>query len=63
MDKSNKLLYFAMLSLVFVIFYYMTGSEDAVGNTMQSIVLVGVATLMTWQITREMKKRGKLSVG
>lgn len=60
MDKSNKLIYFSILALVFVIFYFMTGSEDAVSNTLQSVVLVGIATIITWVVIREQQKQGRL---
>ena len=60
MDKSQKLMYFSILALVFVIYYFVTGSQDTVGDTLKSVVLVGVATILTWAVIREQRKRGKL---
>lgn len=60
MDKSNKLMYFSILALVFVVFYFFTGSENAVGDTLKSIVLVGIASILTWAVIREQQKRGRL---
>ena len=61
LDKSYKLTYFAILSLVFVIYYFFTGSGDAVGDTFKSIILVGIATILTWAALREQKRRGRIS--
>lgn len=60
MDKSNKIIYFSILALVFVIFYVVTGDDNAVSNTLQSVILVGVATFITWAVIREQQKRGRL---
>lgn len=66
MDKSNKIIFFAITALVFVTFYvasglfYGTGTERAIEDTIQSIVLVGVATVLTWAVIREQQKRGRL---
>ena len=60
MDKSNKLIYFALMSLVFVVYYFFTGSQDAVGNTFKSMILVGIASVLTWAVIREQKKRGRI---
>lgn len=60
MDKSGKIMSFGILALVFVIYYFFTGQEDAVGETIKSILLVGVATVITWAIIREQQKRGKM---
>ena len=61
MEKSNKLIYFATLALVFVLYYFFTGSEDAVGNTINSVVLVGIASILSWMAIREQKKKGRQS--
>ncbi|MFW9890063.1 MAG: hypothetical protein ACFFER_17915 [Candidatus Thorarchaeota archaeon] len=60
MDKSHKLIYFSILSLVFVTYYFFTGSRNAVQDTIKSIILVGIASIFTWAAIREQKKRGKL---
>lgn len=60
MDKSNKIMGFGMLALVFVIYYAIDGSEDVVSDTLKSILLVGFASIVTWAIIREQQKRGSL---
>jgi hypothetical protein len=62
MDKSNKMMYFAFLALVFVGYYFVTGSQDAVGDTLKSVLLVGLASVLTYAVIREQKKRGRMSV-
>jgi hypothetical protein len=60
MDKSKEITKFGIMALVFVAFYFLTGNENAVGNTITSIVLVAFATMLTWSIIREQQKKGRL---
>lgn len=60
MEKSNKLTYFAITALVFVIYHVIMGSENAVSDTLQSVLLVGLASVLTWAVIREQKKKGRL---
>lgn len=61
MDKSGKIMSFGILALVFVVYYFVTGNQDAVGETFKSMILVAVATIITWAVIREQKHRGKNS--
>lgn len=61
MDKSQKLTGFGIMALVFVVYYYLSGSQDAIGSTLISIVLVGFASVLTHFIIREQRKKGRIS--
>ena len=60
MDKSKEVMKYAVMALVFVGFYFLTGNTDVVGSTMVSIILVLLASVITWAIIREQQKKGKL---
>jgi len=62
MEKSNKLTSVAILALVFVVYNFMIGSETALADTVKSIILVGVATVLTHLVIREQRKKGRLSM-
>ena len=60
MDKSKEIMKFAIMALVFVVFYFFTGNENAINNTVTSIILVGVATVITWSVIREQQRKGRI---
>lgn len=60
MDKSKEVMKYAVMALVFVTFYFLMGNEDAIGSTMVSIILVLTATVITWAIIREQRKKGAI---
>ena len=60
MEKSKEIVKFSIMALVFVVFYFFTGNENAINNTVTSIILVGVATVITWSVIREQQKKGRL---
>lgn len=60
MDKSKEIMKYSIVALVFVIFYFMTGAENAVGNTMTSVILVLIASVISWAVIREQQNKGKL---
>ena len=60
MEKSKEVVKYSVLALVFVVWYYLTGSENAIENTMQSIILVAIASAITFIVIRDQKKKGKL---
>ena len=60
LDKSKEIMKYSIVALVFVIFYFVTGVEDAVGNTMQSVILVFIAGAISWAVIREQRKKGAL---
>lgn len=62
MEMSKKLIYFSTLALVFVVYNFLIGSDDAIGNTITSVVLVGLASILTWAVIREQRKKGRLSL-
>lgn len=59
MEVSDKIIYIATLSLVFIAYYFLMGSEDVVGSTMISIILVGIATFIAWRLKSEQRKKGR----
>ena len=59
-EISKEIMKYSVMALVFVGFYFLTGESDVVTSTMTSVVLVLVASIVTWGIIREQKKKGKL---
>lgn len=58
MDKSHKIISYSILALVFVLYYYLSGTANAVENTVKSVLLVAIASVLTWAVVREQRKRG-----
>ena len=60
MEKSKEIVKFSIMALVFIVFYFLTGDENAINNTLTSIILVGVATVITWSVIREQQRKGRI---
>lgn len=59
-DKSKEVVKYSIMALVFVVWYYLTGSENAIENTMHSVVLVVIASVIAFLVIKEQKKKGRL---